>query len=219
MMMNRAFRPRAGVITQWVGLFAAVIALTQSTPSFADVSGPAIGAPAPQFLGMASDGDVIDSTDYRGQIIVLEWTNHECPYTQKHYNSGAMQALQKEATEDDDVAWFSVVSSAPGEQGFVKGDQAEELTESRGAEPTAVILDPAGALGRSYGATTTPHMFIIDANGTLVYKGAIDDNPSSQGDPAKARNYVREALKQVLNGEKVTTASTQPYGCSVKYDK
>jgi len=217
-MNRRTFDARTGAISACLGLFAAVVGVVASPPSSADDSGPAIGMPAPPFLAMASDGDVIDSSAYRGEIVVLEWTNHECPYTQKHYDAGAMQALQKDATEND-VAWFSVISSAPGEQGFVDGDQADELTESRGAEPTAVILDPAGALGRSYGATTTPHMFIIDAEGTLVYKGAIDDNPSSRGDPAQARNYVREALTQLENGEKVTTASTQPYGCSVKYDK
>jgi hypothetical protein len=148
---------------------------------------------------------------------VLEWTNHECPYTVKHYATGNMQALQRSATEAG-VIWLTVASSRPGAQGHVNGLEADQLTEERNARPTAVLLDAGGNLGRLYGARTTPHMFIIDALGTLVYMGAIDDQPTANPASVKvARNYVREALDAISQGRPIAAVSTRPYGCSVKY--
>jgi peroxiredoxin len=180
------------------------------------MAAPAVGEPAPVFVGTDSTGMDRSLADYRGSTVVLEWTNHDCPYTVKHYRTGAMQALQEQATAGGAV-WFSIVSSAPGTQGHVTADEADALTQSRGAAPTAVILDANGAIARLYEAKTTPHMFVIDATGILVYGGAIDDQPSARGDPAEAQNYVRMALTEVAAGRPVSNPSTQPYGCSIKY--
>jgi len=176
-----------------------------------------VGAPAPAFTAVDSGGKAHDLSQYRGKTVVLEWTNHECPYTVKHYVEGNMQGLQKTA-KTDDIVWLSVVSSAPGRQGFVTGPEADRLTASRGAAPAAVLLDPEGKLGRLFDARTTPHMFIIDARGKLTYKGAIDDKPSSRAsDIPGARNHVREALAEMAGGKPVSMPVTRPYGCSVKY--
>lgn len=177
---------------------------------------PSIGKPAPAFTGTDSTGAEHALADFRGKTVVLEWTNHECPYTVKHYESGNMQALQQE-TAADGIVWLSVISSAPGLQGYVTAEQANALTESRGASPAAVLLDPKGEIGSLYSARTTPHMYIIDPDGTLVYMGAIDDDSSSRGNPESANNYVRAALDDLANGRPVQEAATRPYGCSVKY--
>jgi peroxiredoxin len=172
------------------------------------------GRPAPVFTATDTKGVQHTLTAYRGKTVVIEWTNHECPYTGKHYATGNMQALQADATAAG-VIWLTVISSRPGEQGYVDAAQADRLTESRKAHPTAVLLDPSGKLGHLYDARTTPHMFVIDGAGTLVYMGAIDDRPAAN--PAGARNYVREALDAVAAGRPVAVAVTRPYGCSVKY--
>jgi hypothetical protein len=175
------------------------------------------GRPAPDFTATDTKGTKHTLAAYRGKIVVLEWTNHECPYTGKHYATGNMQALQADATAAG-VIWLTVVSSRPGEQGYVEAAQADRLTESRKAHPTAVLLDPSGRLGHLYDARTTPHMFVIDAAGALVYIGAIDDRPTANPASVKgARNYVREALDAVAAGRPVAVAATRPYGCSVKY--
>jgi peroxiredoxin len=184
------------------------------------MAGPAPAAPtgaaAPQFTGTDANGRTHRLSDYAGKIVVLEWTNHQCPYVRKHY-AGNMQALQKEARAQG-VVWLSVVSSAPGKEGHVTADQARELTSSRNADPAAVILDPTGTIGRAYSAKTSPHMYIIDAQQRLVYQGAIDDKPTADaGSLTGARNYVREALTSVRAGKPVAEAETTPYGCSVKY--
>ncbi len=176
-----------------------------------------VGAPAPEFTATDSLGKSHRLADYRGKVVVLEWTNHDCPFVQKHYGAGNMQAQQKEA-RDRGVVWLSVISSAPGKEGHVSAEQANRLTESRGAAPAAVLLDPEGTVGRLYGAKTTPHLYVIDKTGTLVYMGGIDS--LATGDPAdiaRATQYVRAALGEVLGGQPVTQAVTQPYGCSVKY--
>lgn len=176
-----------------------------------------VGQPAPLFTGTDSQGRTISLEDYHGQVVVLEWTNHDCPFVRRHYGSGTMQTLQKHAI-DDGVVWLSVISSAPGEQGYVSRDEAEALSNQRGASPTAVILDPDGHIGRTYDAKTTPHMFVIDGSGVLVYAGAIDDQPRNfRADPTTATNYVREALLALKEGRPVPTPVTRPYGCSVKY--
>lgn len=178
---------------------------------------PTIGQPAPAFTGTDTHGNTVSLGDLRGKVVVLEWSNHECPFVGRHYGSGNMQALQKAAVADG-VVWLTIVSSAPDEQGSITAAAANELTTKRGAAPTAVILDPSGEIGHAYGAKTTPHMFVIDATGILVYDGAIDDQPRNAGaDPATARNYVKEALAAVKEGKAPAVAVTQPYGCSIKY--
>ena len=185
-----------------------------STPSAASVQ---TGVSAPEFTATDSKGAQRTLAGYRGKTVILEWTNHECPYTVKHYTTGNMQALQRAAT-DTGTIWLTVVSSRPGTQGFVEGLEADRLTDERNARPAAVLLDPKGDLGRLYGARTTPHMYIIDRNGMLVYMGAIDDQPSANPATVKrARNYVREALDAMAAGRPIAVASTRPYGCSVKY--
>ncbi len=178
---------------------------------------PKVGAPAPAFTANATTGKAVSLADQRGKLVVLEWTNHDCPYVVKHYSTSNMQALQKEATGQG-VVWLSIISSAPGTQGHVSAAQADELTTSRKASPTAVLLDPTGTVGKAYGATNTPHMFVIDKAGTLMYAGAIDDKPTTRkGDVQGAQNYVREALAAVAAGQPVKTPVTRAYGCTVKY--
>jgi peroxiredoxin len=190
---------------------------------FALASAPAVlaevqpGKPAPEFTARDTTGKEIKLSSLRGKTVVLEWTNHLCPYTVKHYVTGNMQALQKDAAKDG-VVWLTVQSSAPGTQGNVSAAEADKLTADRGAAPAGVLLDPAGAVGHLYEAKTTPHMFVIDPEGKLAYMGAIDDKPTANSADVKgARNYVREALDAVKGGTPVKTASTRPYGCTVKY--
>lgn len=174
------------------------------------------GKSAPDFTARDTNGKEVKLSSLRGKTVVLEWTNHLCPYTVKHYASGNMQALQAEATVGG-VVWLTIVSSAPGTQGYVEAPEADKLTQDRKARPTAVLLDPDGKVGHLYEAKTTPHMFVVDPQGKLVYMGAIDDKPTSnQADIKGARNYVREALAAVKTGEAVKSASTRPYGCTVK---
>jgi peroxiredoxin len=178
-----------------------------------------VGAPAPNFAAVDSNGKTHNLSDFKGKTVVLEWTNHECPFVRKHYDTNNMQKLQKTATGQG-VVWLSIVSSAPGQQGFVNSAKANELTKSRNASPTAVILDPDGKVGRLYGAKTTPHMFVIAPNGNLAYMGAIDDKPSAnKDDVATAQNYVQAALDAIKANRAVAVSTTQPYGCSVKYGK
>ena len=178
---------------------------------------PEIGAPAPDFAVTDTSGKTWSLPELAGTKVILEWTNHDCPYVRKHYDSGNMQALQKEATADG-YLWLSVISSAPGKQGHVDAAQADSLTASRDAAPSAVLLDEKGAMGKAYGAKTTPHMYIIDDQGTLVFMGGIDDKSSS--DPADipgARNHVRLAMAELAAGKPISEPITRPYGCSVKY--
>ncbi|HSB61151.1 MAG TPA: thioredoxin family protein [Vicinamibacteria bacterium] len=203
-------------------LFAAragsVLALTLALAAPAALRAQAVvGQPAPAFTLTDSNGKARSLADFKGKYVVLEWINHTCPFVGKHYGSGNMQALQKAWTAKG-VAWLSVNSSGPGKEGYVDGTQANELTRAKGAAPTAVLLDPAGRVGRAYGARTTPHMFVIDPGGTVVYAGGIDDKPSTdQSDLASARNFVSAALEEALAGKAVVTASAPPYGCGVKY--
>ena len=176
-----------------------------------------VDAPAPAFTATTADGKTVNLADYKGKTVVLEWTNHDCPYVRKHYGSGNIQAQQKAAAAQG-VVWLQVISSAPGQQGFVDGATAQKLNTERGAAPAGTLLDPKGDLGRLYGAQTTPHLFVIKGDGTLAYKGGIDSIASpDKNDIAKAEPYVTEALDAVAAGRKVEKASTRPYGCSVKY--
>jgi peroxiredoxin len=176
-----------------------------------------IGEPAPDFTAVDNNGKSQRLSDYRGKYVVLEWHNQGCPYTRKHYESGNMQRLQKEWTAKG-VVWFTVISSAPGTQGYVTPTQENDYVKQMNAAPTAVLMDSGGTLGHLYAAKTTPHMFIIAPNGTLIYNGAIDDRPTSdQADIARSKNYVSAALGDALAGKPVSDAATTPYGCSVKY--
>ncbi len=181
--------------------------------AFANVN---VDAPAPAFTATTADGKTVNLADYKGKTVVLEWTNHDCPFVKKHY-SGNMQSQQKDATAQG-VVWLQVISSAPGQQGFVDGATAQKLNTDRGAAPTATLLDPKGEIGKAYGAQTTPHMYVIKGDGTLAYKGGIDSIATAKVDDiAKAEPYVKEALAAVAAGKKVEKSSTRPYGCGVKY--
>jgi peroxiredoxin len=179
--------------------------------------GATVGQQAPTFSGKDSQGKVQSLAQYRGKYVVLEWTNRECPYTKKQYDSGNMQALQREWTAKG-VVWLTVLSSPQGEQGYLTAEQENAQMEKVHAHPTAAILDPSGTIGREYGAKTTPHMFVIDPKGKLIYDGAIDDKPTTDtADVKGAKNYVSAALAEAMAGRTVEVASTRPYGCSVKY--
>ncbi|MFT7722669.1 MAG: redoxin domain-containing protein [Roseateles sp.] len=189
---------------------------TLIAPSLA-LAGAAVDAPAPAFTATTADGQSVSLADYRGRTVVLEWTNHDCPYVRKHYGSGNMQK-QQQAAAAQGVVWLQVISSAPGQQGFVDGATARRLNAERGAAPAATLLDPQGALGRAYGAQTTPHLYVIRPDGRLAYKGGIDSIATAQADDiARAEPYVTQALAAVAAGRPVEKASTRPYGCSVKY--
>ena len=178
---------------------------------------PVVGEPAPAFSAIDSNGKTVSLPDFKGRYVVLEWTNDGCPFVKKHYKSGNMQSLQKEFTAQG-VVWLSVISSAPGEQGYVDGAAANRLSKERGAAPTAVLLDPKGALGHLYDAKTTPNLFVVDPNGRLAYAGGIDSiNSTDVDDIAKATPYLKIALREALAGKPIGTPVTKPYGCSVKY--
>jgi peroxiredoxin len=176
-----------------------------------------VGEAAPNFTATDSYGHQHSLAEYKGKFVVLEWHNQGCPYTIKHYDSGNMQKLQKLWTGKGAV-WFTVISSAPGEQGYVTAAQENDYVKRMGAAPTAVLLDPSGDLGHLYGAKTTPHMFVISPQGQLIYDGAIDNKPTpEQSDIAGATNYVTAALKESMAGKPVSVTVSRPYGCSVKY--
>jgi peroxiredoxin len=176
-----------------------------------------VGTPAPQFTATDSHAQAHTLSAYRGKYVVLEWHNQGCPYTQKHYNSGNMEGLQKEWTAKG-VVWFTVISSAPGKQGYVTDAEENEYLARMHAVPTAVLMDPEGKLGMLYGARTTPEMYVIDPQGKLIYEGAIDDRPTPDEEDIKgADNYLNDALNAAMAGKPVATAYTRPYGCSVKY--
>ena len=176
-----------------------------------------VGSPAPEFTATDSNGKTHDLAEYKGKFVVLEWHNRECPYTRKHYASGNMEHLQAEWTQKG-VVWFTVISSAPGAQGYVTAEEENAYVTKMNAAPTAVLLDPQGTLGRLYGAKTTPHMFVINPQGVLIYNGAIDDKPTTDtSDISTAKNYVDAALEEAMAGQAVSTPTSRPYGCSVKY--
>lgn len=176
-----------------------------------------VGSPAPDFTATDTNGKVHGLSEYKGKFVVLEWHNRECPYTHKHYASGNMERLQAEWTQKG-VVWFTVISSAPGKQGYVTAEDENAYVAKMNASPTAVLLDPQGTLGHLYGAKTTPHMFIINPQGVLIYDGAIDDKPTTDAaDISTAKNYVQAALEEAMAGRPVSAPTSRPYGCSVKY--
>jgi len=196
----------------WLGVliagFAASAGVVQALPP---------GSTAPEFKGVDSNGVEHSLSEYRGKFVVLEWANQGCPYEQKHYLSGNMESLQKQWTGKG-VVWLSIISSAPGQQGYVSPAQENDYLKTMKASPTAALLDPQGTIGHLYDARTTPHMFVIDPTGKLVYQGAIDDKPSPDPSTLKgADNYLSDALNAAMAGKPVAVAATKPYGCSVKY--
>jgi peroxiredoxin len=203
-----------------VGLFctATIVLNVSAQPASAQSASQArVGNPAPAFTLTDSNGRTVSLAEYKGKTVVLEWTNHQCPYVAKHYRGNNMQALQKKWT-DQGVVWLSVISSAPGQDGYVSPQQANALTADRGAAPSAVLFDPTGKVGRDYSARTTPHMYVIGGDGALVYAGGIDDQPSARLEDLKtAKNFVDAALSEIAQGKPVSVTSSRAYGCSVKY--
>jgi hypothetical protein len=175
------------------------------------------GAAAPAFSVRDASGATRTLAEFNGRMVILEWTNHGCPYVRKHYDAGAMQTLQRDATADG-IVWLQVISSAQGEQGYLDGSGAIARVRTDNAAPSATLLDPTGVMGRAYGARNTPQMFIISPAGVVLYQGAIDDRPSARPSSLEgATNYVRAALADIEAGRAVQVAQTTPYGCSVKY--
>lgn len=204
-----------------VAASAALLAACQqqaAAPAAENAAAPAAAQEglAPAFTLVDADGVQRSLADFRGKTVVLEWTNEGCPYVKKHY-TGAMQALQREALADG-VVWLTIVSSAPGTQGFVEGDEARAYKAKHQSAYAHLLLDPTGEVGKLYGAKTTPDMRVIDAQGRLVFEGGIDDRPTSKVEDLEgANNFVRAALEDVKAERPVRTAFAQPYGCAIKY--
>lgn len=179
--------------------------------------GPILDKQAPDFTLIGANGKEYSLSDFTGKYVVLEWINPDCPFVRKHYNSSNMQKLQKHYTEKD-VVWLTISSSAPGKQGYCTPDRAREFLKEKDMTSTAFLLDHDGKVGKLYNAKTTPHMFVINKAGVLIYHGAIDDKPSTKlADIDSARNYVQSALEEAIAGTKISVKQTQSYGCSVKY--
>jgi peroxiredoxin len=190
-----------------------LIALLFSTSAFA----AKVGAPAPAFELKDMNGKMVKLSDFAGKTVVLEWFNAECPFVKKHYESKNMQSIQEEYTKKG-VVWLVVNSSAKGKQGHLDEASAKDIQAKWKIVASNILLDPTGATGKAYGAKTTPHMYIVDGKGTLVYNGAIDSNPSTDAaDIPTSKNFVKMGLTEVLAGKPITNASNAPYGCSVKY--
>lgn len=196
-------------------LLLALFLVLFAVPAFAEVA--VVGKPAPDFTGKASHGPDVKLSNYAGKVVVLEWTNDQCPYVKKHYTTDNMQKLQEEAMKDGAI-WLRIISSAPGEQGYVTGQDADRILTAANGFATATILDETGAIGHLYNAKTTPNMYIIDKSGTLVYAGAIDDKATTDtGDIATSANYVKMVLNDIKAGRAISVSETKPYGCGIKY--
>ncbi len=196
---------------------AALLGAALLTPANPADAAAAVGQPAPAFTLSDATGKSHALSAYKGKWVVLEWVNFECPFVQKHYGTGNMQKLQAAATAKGAV-WLSVNSSAAGKQGNYPAETVLSMMKQRGTAPTAYLLDSDGTMGRVYGAKTTPHMFVIDPKGTLVYAGGIDDKPTTdETDVTTAKNYLQAALDEAMAGKPVSTPTSAPYGCSVKY--
>jgi hypothetical protein len=214
--MNRklvAFTALAGV----GALCTAFIAASDSIDVVPYSAAQVLGRPAPNFTLADANGRNVSLADFRGRTVVLEWNNPQCPFTRKHYDSGNMQRTQAAAAQAG-VVWLTINSSGPGKQGHMNGAGARAYLSSSRATPAHYLLDPAGQVGRLYDARTTPHMFVINGAGTLVYAGAIDDRPTANPEDVQgARNHVLAALADVRAGRAVSVPTSRPYGCSVKY--
>jgi len=198
-------------------LLGAFLLLAGTAPGASAQSEAAVGEAAPNFTLPDTEGEKHSLADYEGQYVVLEWLNFECPFVGKHYGSGNMQALQETYTGKD-VVWLSIVSSAEGRQGYFPPEEMQAQKQKHNGNMNAILMDPSGEVGRTYGAKVTPHMYVINPEGELIYKGGIDDKPTTdEADIEGAENYVRNALTQAMNGEEVSPKTAQPYGCTVKY--
>lgn len=196
-------------------MFCALMTAAVIAPAAA--AAPVVGQPAPDFRLTDVNGKAVSLSDFRGKTVVMEWNNPECPYVKKHYGSGNMQKTQAAAAKDG-VAWLTINSGAPGKQGHMTGAEAKATLAKNGARPAAYLLDPRGGVGRTYGAKTTPHMYIVNKAGALVYAGGIDDKPTpNPADIVGARNHVLAALSELKAGKPVSVATSRPYGCAVKY--
>jgi peroxiredoxin len=179
---------------------------------------PPVGSVAPKFSATDSNGKTVSLADYKGKYVVLEWFNPECPFVKKHYGSGNMQKLQENFTSKG-VTWLTIDSSAPGKEGNLKPDEANKTIAKWKVHSTALVLDADGKVGQAYGAKNTPHMFVINPEGKVIYEGAIDSKASPNPDDiASSTNYVKVALDESMAGKQVSTPSSRPYGCSVKYE-
>lgn len=193
-------------------IFSAVVTAPHSA-----VAQAVVGAPAPQFTVKDSTGKEISLSSFKGKVVVLEWFNPGCPFVKKFYRNGDMQRFQQDLGAKG-VVWLTIDSSAPGKSGHLTADQAETTRTDLGMKSSALLLDESGTVGKSYGARTTPHMFVISAEGKVAYAGAIDSESSTDSDDiAKATNYVVAAVDSLLAHKPVEVSSTEPYGCSVKY--
>jgi peroxiredoxin len=187
------------------------------TPLVLALDVPPVGSQAPDFSLTDASGKAYSLSQYKGKYVVLEWFNPECPFVKKHYGSGNMQKLQAEYTGKG-VVWLTIDSSAPGTEGNLTPEQAQKKMSEWKTHQTALLLDPEGKAGRAYGAKNTPDMIIVNPDGKIVYEGAIDSKATpNPADIASSTNYVKVALDESLSGKPVTTSSTKPYGCSVKY--
>ena len=195
-------------------LMTILFIFTQASFAFIEID-----SKAPDFELIDTYGNKVSLESFKGKKVVLEWTNHGCPFVAKHYKTKNMQSTQ-ELAKSENIVWLSIISSAPGTQGYVTRKEANELTTSRGASPAHVLLDPTGKAGILYSAKTTPHMYVINEEGVLKYQGAIDD-AGGRGfmfkDLLEAKNYVKIVIKELNQGKKVSNPVTKPYGCSVKY--
>jgi peroxiredoxin len=195
-------------------LFAATALTLASSLALANAT---VGQPAPTFTVTDTAGKAVSLADFKGKTVVLEWVNPGCPYVRKHYDSANMQSTQKGATGKG-VVWLSVNSTAQGHSDYKAPAEMAAWMQSQKGAPTATLMDSDGKVGKAYGARTTPHMYVVDAKGTLVYAGGIDDKPSSNpADVKTANNFVNAALADIAAGKPVANATTRPYGCAVKY--
>ena len=211
-MTVRPFRVACATLV--LGLLTAT---ALSPVSLAQTDEAEVGEPAPNFTLKAADGDEHSLSDFEGQYVVLEWLNFGCPFVGKHYGSGNMQQLQETYTGEG-VVWLSIVSSAPGKQGHYPPEEMVQQKKKHDGNMTAILMDSDGEVGKTYGATVTPHMYVINPDGELVYRGGIDDKPTTdEADIEGATNYVRMTLDAATNGEEVSPKRAEPYGCAVKY--
>ncbi len=195
-------------------LFAVFVSMVTSLQAAVQV-----GRPAPDFTLTGTSGEEHSLSDFAGKYVILEWTNHKCPFVVKHYKEGHMQSLQKQMV-DDGAVWLQIVSSAEGKQGYVSAEQGEALRKEKEMNSTAMLIDASGKVGREYGARTTPHMYLISPKGVLLYQGAIDSNNSTRSeDIAGAENYLLSAYESAKEGKQIENASTVPYGCGIKYQR
>lgn len=194
-----------------------LVATTLALAAAGALASAVVGQPAPAFSAVDTAGKTVSLADFKGRHVVLEWVNPGCPFVQKHYGAGNMQATQKEATAGG-VVWLAVNSTAEGASDYRKPADMAAWMQQHKAAATATLMDVDGKVGRAYGARTTPHMYVIDPKGVLVYAGAIDSKPTANpADIPGATNHVKAALAETLAGKPVTVASTRPYGCSIKY--